>query len=119
MHLVFDYLGYPRFDPGSPGFIALSVVQLLIMGAGCMVSSVAPLENNRCREWRPLHAGRPEPGGRRAAVRCRSGHARRSAGAQGPGFYCVAVMLIALVAARGLASDAQRVCAASLPARMT
>src|SRR5882757_1091023 len=33
MHLVFDYLGSPRFDPSSPGFVALSVVQLLIMGA--------------------------------------------------------------------------------------
>jgi hypothetical protein len=31
----------------------------------------------------------------------------------------VAVMLIALLAARGLASDPQRVCAASLPAKMT
>jgi hypothetical protein len=29
------------------------------------------------------------------------------------------VMVIALLAARGLASDPQRVCAASLPARMT
>ena len=35
------------------------------------------------------------------------------------GLYCVAVMLIALVAARRLATDPQRVCAASLPARMT
>jgi hypothetical protein len=33
MHLVFDYLGQPRFDPSSPAFIALSVVQLLIMAA--------------------------------------------------------------------------------------
>jgi multisubunit Na+/H+ antiporter MnhC subunit len=23
MHLVFDYIGFPRFDPSSPGFIAL------------------------------------------------------------------------------------------------
>jgi hypothetical protein len=35
------------------------------------------------------------------------------------GLYCVAVMLIALVVARRLATDPQRVCAASLPARMT
>ena len=35
------------------------------------------------------------------------------------GLYCVAVMLIALVAARRLATDPQRVCVASLPARMT
>jgi len=31
--LVFDYIGNPRFDLGSPGFIALSVAQLLIMAA--------------------------------------------------------------------------------------
>ena len=37
----------------------------------------------------------------------------------GQGLWCVAVMLAALVAARWLASDPQRVCAASLPARMT
>src|SRR5260370_11967927 len=33
MHLVFDYLGHPRFDPSSPGFLVLSVVQLMIMAA--------------------------------------------------------------------------------------
>jgi hypothetical protein len=70
MHLIFDYLGRPRFDPSSPGFIALSVVQLLIMGV--LVALVF-----------------------------------------------VAVMLTALIAARCLASDRQRVCAASLPARTT
>jgi hypothetical protein len=35
------------------------------------------------------------------------------------GLYCVAAMLVALLAARRLADDPQRVCAASLPARMT
>jgi hypothetical protein len=40
-------------------------------------------------------------------------------GLKDQGLYCVAVMQVALVAARVLASDSQRVCAASLPARMT
>ena len=40
-------------------------------------------------------------------------------GLKDQGLYCVAVMMIALVAARMLASDSQRVCATSLPARMT
>ena len=38
-------------------------------------------------------------------------------GLKDQGLYCVAAMLIALAAARVLASDSQRVCAASLPAR--
>jgi len=44
---------------------------------------------------------------------------RSSWGLKDEGLYCVAVMLIALVAARGLANGTQRVCAASRPARMT
>jgi hypothetical protein len=40
-------------------------------------------------------------------------------GLKDQGLYCVAVMLVALVAAGTLARDPQRVCAASLPARMT
>ncbi len=38
-------------------------------------------------------------------------------GLKDKGLYCVAAMPIALAAARVLASDSQRVCAASLPAR--
>jgi hypothetical protein len=40
-------------------------------------------------------------------------------GLKDQGLCCVAVMLSALVAARTLASDSQRVCAARRPARMT
>jgi hypothetical protein len=40
-------------------------------------------------------------------------------GLKDPGLYCVAVMLVALVVARTLASDSQRVCAARRPATMT
>ena len=53
MHLVFGYLGHPRFDPSSPGFIALSVMQLMIMGALVTVVFVTlrPLENNPLPLW--------------------------------------------------------------------
>jgi hypothetical protein len=125
MYLVFDYLGYPRFDPSSPGFIVLSVVQLLIMCvlvALVFVTSRA-LENNPLPLWDGGFVARP--GGRSLAVGallCVAGAATLASvgwGLKDQGLYCVAVMLIALIAARGLAGDRQRVCAASLPARTT
>jgi hypothetical protein len=125
MHLVFDYLGHPRFDPSAPGFIALSVVQVLIIGAlmaGAFVT-LRPLENNPLPLWDGGFVA--EPGGRSLAVGallCVAGAATLASvgwGLKDEGLYCVAVMLIALIAARGLASDRQRVCAASLPARTT
>ena len=72
-----------------------------------------------------MAASSRRPGGRSLAVGallCVAGAATLASvgwGLKDQGLYCVAVMLIALVTARGLASDAQRVCAASLPARMT
>jgi hypothetical protein len=125
MHLVFDYIGNPRFDPSAPGFIALSVVQLLIMGALVAVVFVTlrPLENDPMPLWDGGYVA--GPGGRSAAVGallCIAGAATLASvgwGLKDQGLYCVAAMLIALLAARRLASDPQRVCAASLPARMT
>ena len=125
MHLVFDYLGHPRFDPTSPGFIALSIVQLLIMGALVALVFVAlrPLENRPLPVWDGGCVA--EPGGRSLAVGallCVAGAATLASvgwGLKDQGLYCVAVMMIALVAARMLASEPQRVCAASLPAKMT
>ena len=125
MHLVFDYIGNPRFDPSAPGFIALSVVQLLIMGALVAVVFVTlrPLENDPMPLWDGGFVA--TPGGRSAAVGallCIAGAATLASvgwGLKDQGLYCVAVMLIALLAARRLASDPQRDCAASLPARMT
>jgi hypothetical protein len=125
MHLVFDYIGSPRFDPSAPGFIALSLVQLLIMAALVAVVFVTlrPLENDPLPLWDGGYVARP--GGRSAAVGallCIAGAATLVSvgwGLKDQGLYCVAVMLIALLAARWLASDPQRVCAASLPARMT
>jgi hypothetical protein len=125
MHLVFDYIGYPRFDPSAPGFIALSVVQLLIMGAlvAMVFVTLRPLENDPLPLWDGGFVS--TPGGRSAAVGallCVAGAATLASvgwGLKDQGLYCVAAMVIALLAARLLASDPQRVCAASLPARMT
>jgi hypothetical protein len=125
MHLVFDYIGNPRFDPSAPGFIALSVAQLLIMGAlvAAVFVTLRPLENNPLPLWDGSYVA--GAGGRSAAVGallCIAGAATLASvgwGLKDQGLYCVAVMLVALLAARRLADDPQRVCAPSLPARMT
>jgi hypothetical protein len=100
-------------------------MQLLIMGAMVAVVFVTlrPLENDPLPMWDGDYIARP--GGRSAAVGallCIAGAATLASvgwGLKDQGLYCVAAMLIALLAARWLASDPQRVCAASLPARMT
>src|ERR1700738_1238589 len=120
MHLVFDYLGNPRFDPSSSAFIALSAVQLLIMGALVAVVFVAlrPLESDPLPLWDGGFVA--APGGRSAAVGallCIAGAATLASvcwGLKDQGLYGVALMLIALLAARRLASDRQRVCATGL-----
>jgi Acyltransferase family len=125
MHLVFDYLGHPRFDPTSPGFIVLSVVQLLIMVAlvALVFVTMRPMENNPLPLWDGGFVARP--GLRSAAtgaLLCVAGAATLASvgwGLKDQGLYCVAAMVIALIAARGWAGERQRVCAASLPARMT
>jgi len=125
IHLVFDYIGYPRFDTSAPGFIALSVVQLLIMGVlvAMVFVTLRPLENDPLPLWDGGFVS--TPGGRSAAVGallCVAGAATLASvgwGLKDQGLYCVAAMVIALFAARLLASDPQRVCAASLPARIT
>jgi hypothetical protein len=125
MHLVFDYLGYPRFDPGSPGFIALSIVQLLIMAllVGLVFITLRPLENNPLPIWEGGFVARPGlRSGATGALLCIAGAATLASvgwGLKDQGLYCIAVMLVALVAARTLAGDGRRVCAARRPARMT
>ena len=124
VHLAFDHLGHPRFDPSAPGFIALSVAQLLIMGAVVALAFVAlrPLENDPLPLWDGGYVS--GPGARSVAVGallCIAGAATLASvgwGLKDQGLYCVTVMLIALVTARALASEPQRVCAASLPAKM-
>jgi hypothetical protein len=125
MHLLFDDLGHPRFDPTSPGFVLLSVLQLLIMGVlvALVFVSLRPLENRPLPLWDGGYVA--GPGGRSLAVGvllCIAGAATLASvgwGLKDQGLYCVAVMMIALVAARTLANESQRACAASLPARMT
>jgi hypothetical protein len=111
MHLVFDYLGYPRFDPTTPGFVVLSVVQLVIMAAlvTLVFVTLRPLENDALPLWDGGFVARP--GVRSAAVGvllCISGAATLASvgwGLKDQGLYCVAVMLAALSAARRLADD--------------
>jgi acyltransferase-like protein len=126
MHLVFDYLGYPRFDPSGGDFIALSVVQLLTMAAlvGAMFVFLRPFENNPLPLWDGGHVAGSGP--RSAAVGillCVAGAATLASvgwGLKDLGLYCVALLLAALITARFLANDpavpAQRVCAANRPA---
>jgi Acyltransferase family len=112
MHLVFDYLGLPRYDPTAPGFIALSVVQLVIMVALVAIVFVVlrPLENNPLALWDGGFV--VWTGARSAAVGallCVAGTATLASvgwGLKDAGLYCVAVVLAALVGARLLASDA-------------
>ena len=103
IHLVSDYLGYPRFDPGSSSFAALSIVQLLIMAALVALVFVAlrPLENSPLPRWDGGFVARP--GARSAAVGallCTAGAATLASvgwGLKDQGLYCVAAMLFALV----------------------
>jgi F0F1-type ATP synthase assembly protein I len=127
MHLVFDYLGNPRFDAGAAGFVALSILQLIVMAVLVTTAFVAlrPLENNPLALWDGGYVAATGP--RSAAVGvllCVAGAATLASvgwGLKGPGLYCVAVMLAALIGARFLADDrpvtAARVCAASTPAK--
>ncbi|ART68645.1 acyltransferase [Mycobacterium dioxanotrophicus] len=116
MHLVFDYLGFDRYDPSSAGFVALSVLQLALMAAVVAMAFVAlrPLENSPLPLW---DGGAVDHRGTRSAavglLLCTAGAATLTSVAWGlkdQGLYCVAVMLAALVVARWLAST-QRIAA--------
>lgn len=110
MHLVFAYAGLDRYDPASPGFIALSVVQMVLMTVLVFLAFVAlrPLENNPLPLWDGGSV--PVPGMRSVAVGlllCTAGAATLASVAWGlkdQGVYCVVVMVAALVFARWLAN---------------
>ncbi|MGV0836023.1 acyltransferase family protein [Mycolicibacterium thermoresistibile] len=116
MHLAFDYLGFDRFDPSAPDFVAISVLQMVIMAAAVAALFVAlrPLENTPLAGW---DGGRVAgPGLRSAAVGtllCLAGAATLASvgwGLKETGLYCVAVLLVALVAARALATPTRACC---------
>jgi hypothetical protein len=111
MHLAFDYLGHPRYDALAPGFIARSILQLVMMAVLVATVFVAlrPLENNPLPLWDGGYVA--ATGLRSAAVGallCVAGAATLASvgwGLKGPGLYCVAAMLAALIGARFLAGD--------------
>jgi hypothetical protein len=108
MHLLFDYLGHPRY-PGQPDFVAIGVMQLLVMVAAvaALFLALRPLENNPLSGW----DGAPTITsiGRGAAVGvslCVAGVATLAAikwGLKDDGLICVTTMVIGLVSARVLA----------------
>ena len=110
MHLAFDYLGYPRFDPDASNFVVLSALQLLVMAALVATAFVTlrPLENAPLPLWDGGFVARP--GLRSAAVGillCTAGAATLPSvgwGLKEQGLLCVAAMLVALVGARTLAA---------------
>jgi hypothetical protein len=107
VHLVFDFLGYPRY-PGQPHFLVITAVQLLLMVAVVAVLFVAlrPLENSPLSGW----DGSPAitsvwRGTAVGALLCLAGAMTLASvkwGLQGNGLVCVAAMVTALVAARAL-----------------
>lgn len=110
-HLVFDHLGLDRYDPATPGFVALSVLQLAVMAALVTAAFIAlrPLENSPLPLWDG--GGVAAHGLRSAAVGtllCVAGAATLTSVAWGlkdQGVYCVALMVAALAAARWLADS--------------
>lgn len=105
VHLVFDYLGLPRF-PGEPHFVVLSVVQLALVAVLVFAAFVAlrPLENEPLPLWDGGNVTGPGP--RSALVGtllCLAAAATLASvgwGLKDQGVYCVSVMIGALVAAR-------------------
>ena len=120
MHLAFDYLGYPRFDPAAPLFLVVSALQVAIMAVavGAAFVLLRPLENGPLPWWDGGRVARP--GLRSAAVGtllCIAGAATLASvgwGLKDLGLPLVAVMLCALAAARALADEGRAV---SQPAR--
>ena len=115
VHLAFDYLGYPRFDPAAPLFGVVSVLQVAIMAVAVSAAFVLlrPLENGPLPWWDGGRVARP--GLRSAAVGtllCIAGAATLASvgwGLKDLGLPLVAVMLCALAAARALADEGRAV----------
>lgn len=109
VHLTFDYLGYPRYDPSAPDFLVLSLLQLTVMAiaVGATFLALRPLENDPLPWWDGGSVA--APGARSAAVGillCVAAAATLASvgwGLKDLGLYLTAAMLAALVAARALA----------------
>lgn len=106
VHLIFDGLGLPRY-PGLPHFVALSVVQLLLVAAVVAVLFVVlrPLENNPLPGWDCPLAVPPGRGPVVGVLLMVAGAATLVAikwGLKDDGLVCVAVLLAALGGARAL-----------------
>jgi hypothetical protein len=109
IHLLFDFLGHPRY-PGQPDFVAISAIQLLLMVTVVALLFVVlrPLENNPLSGWDGAPAitsiGRGLAAG---LLLCVAGVATLAAikwGLKDTGLICVATMVFALVFARWLAA---------------
>jgi hypothetical protein len=91
----------------------LSVVQMVLMTAmvGVLFVELRPMENNAARLGRRLHrrAGPAQRGRRRTVVHCRGAATLVSVrwGVKGHGLICIAVLVIALIAARALATQSK------------
>ncbi|MFC7676974.1 acyltransferase [Mycolicibacterium sp. GCM10028919] len=109
VHLVFDYLGLPRF-PGEPHFVVLSVVQLVLVAVLVFAAFVAlrPLENEPLPLWDGGSVTAPGPRsalvGTLLCIAAAATLASVGWGLKDEGVYCVSVMVGALVAARIAAS---------------
>ncbi|WP_029114168.1 acyltransferase [Mycobacterium sp. URHB0044] len=110
VHLAFDYLGFPRY-PGQPHFLALGVVQVVVVGVLVAATFVTlrPLETDPLPLWDGGNVA--APGRRSAAVGallCIAGAATLASvgwGLKEQGLFCISVVLLALFGARRLASQ--------------
>jgi hypothetical protein len=105
VHLVFDYLGCPRF-PGTKDFLAISLAQVLVVVVAVALLFVAlrRLENNPLSGWdgAPAVTSRGR-GFAIGALLCVAGVALLAAirwGLKDDGLVCMAVVVSALVTAR-------------------
>ncbi len=113
MHLVFDALGMPRYGIAAPDFVLLSVVQLalMVLMVGVLFVALRPLENNPLPGWDGGFVAAPGP--RSAAVGtllCVAAAATLVSvkwGLKDEGVWCVAVLVVALIGARALATDSR------------
>lgn len=108
VHLGFDLMGLPRY-PGQPHFLALSIIQLVVMAVlvATLFVALRPLEHNPLPYWDGGTVG--VPGVRSAtvgALLCVAGAATLASvgwGLKDLGLYFVTLMLAALIGARSLA----------------